>query len=354
MRQIQAALLELQSGRVMDELLVAESSAAEAYWTSWEAVRPNVRPRDRRRLPEHWMSFTARHSPLTSSPRSATDPVNALLNYLYALLEAETIIACHTLGLDPGLGLFHADRNGRASFALDLMEVCRPTVDAYVLALLTERTLSGHDFVGTPRGICRLAPHLAEELAQSTLVWADHIGPIAEDIAQLLLTPTGSEVPTRLTRRKQTAAVRRSKLPALPRRCADCGGSLAASSGRYCPACRDDRWSKDAQSGRDAAAQVLARLRADERDPAHGGRAAVARGQKNAAHQHAVLAWNERDDDDVDRRVFVEEIQPRLGRATIGELVDATGLSAHYCSLIRLGRRVPHPRHWAALDACGS
>jgi len=175
-RQIQAALVALQSGRLMDELLVAESSAAEAYWTSWEAVCPNVRPRDRRRLPEHWMSFTARHSPMTSSPRSATDPVNALLNYLYALLEAETIIACHTLGLDPGLGLFHADRNGRASFALDLMEACRPTVDAYVLALLTERTLSARDFAETPRGICRLAPHLAEELAQSTLAWADHIG----------------------------------------------------------------------------------------------------------------------------------------------------------------------------------
>jgi hypothetical protein len=26
----------------------------------------------------------------------------------------------------------------------------------------------------------------------------------------------------------------------------------------------------------------------------------------------------------------------------------ATGLGQHYCSLIRLGRKVPHARHWAA------
>ena len=31
------------------------------------------------------------------------------------------------------------------------------------------------------------------------------------------------------------------------------------------------------------------------------------------------------------------------------ELATATGLSEVYCSLIRLGKRVPHPRHWAAL-----
>jgi hypothetical protein len=33
----------------------------------------------------------------------------------------------------------------------------------------------------------------------------------------------------------------------------------------------------------------------------------------------------------------------------VSDLVAAAGLSAHYCSLIRLGKRVPHPRHWVAL-----
>jgi hypothetical protein len=33
--------------------------------------------------------------------------------------------------------------------------------------------------------------------------------------------------------------------------------------------------------------------------------------------------------------------------------MDATGLSHHYCSLIRLGKKVPHPRHWETLRHVG-
>jgi hypothetical protein len=29
----------------------------------------------------------------------------------------------------------------------------------------------------------------------------------------------------------------------------------------------------------------------------------------------------------------------------------ATGLSEHYCSMIRLGKKVPHARHWGLLRA---
>ena len=50
--------------------------------------------------------FRSRHSPLQEShgAKDAADPVNALLNFGYALLEAETKIACHAIGLDPSLG----------------------------------------------------------------------------------------------------------------------------------------------------------------------------------------------------------------------------------------------------------
>jgi hypothetical protein len=39
----------------------------------------------------------------------------------YALVEAEAILACQTVGLDPGLGMVHADARGRQSLALDVM-----------------------------------------------------------------------------------------------------------------------------------------------------------------------------------------------------------------------------------------
>jgi CRISPR-associated protein Cas1 len=44
----------------------------------------------------------------------ATSPANAILNYLYAILETETRVALYTVGLDPSVGILHTDRNGRA------------------------------------------------------------------------------------------------------------------------------------------------------------------------------------------------------------------------------------------------
>jgi len=54
-----------------------------------------------------------------------------------------------------------------SSLALDLMEAVRPAVDAYLLALLTERTLRGREFVETRDGCCRIIPRLAEQLAST-------------------------------------------------------------------------------------------------------------------------------------------------------------------------------------------
>jgi hypothetical protein len=50
-----------------------------------------------------------------------------------------------------------------------------------------------------------------------------------------------------------------------------------------------------------------------------------------------------------DPAVFVFVIPFGLRRVPIDELVTATGLSEHYCSLIRLGKRLPHARHWEEL-----
>jgi hypothetical protein len=36
------------------------------------------------------------------------------------------------------------------------------------------------------------------------------------------------------------------------------------------------------------------------------------------------------------------------------ELAAVTGLSEHYCSLIRLGKRTPHRRHWETFRQSGT
>lgn len=72
--------------------------------------------------------------------RPPTDPVNALLSFLYTLLRHDCESALETVGLDPAVGYLHRDRPGRASLALDLMEELRPYLaDRLALSLINKR-----------------------------------------------------------------------------------------------------------------------------------------------------------------------------------------------------------------------
>jgi len=107
---ITRASRELKTATDLPALLVIEAQAASAYWKAWSMQPIPFPSRDASNLPKHWTVFGQRASLITGGPRLATNPANAILNYLYALLEAETTLACHALGLDPGLGIFHTAR----------------------------------------------------------------------------------------------------------------------------------------------------------------------------------------------------------------------------------------------------
>jgi CRISPR-associated endonuclease Cas1 len=357
------ALNEIRDAKNMEVVLRAQAQAASAYWQAWSALPIPFPAGTISRVPQHWLTFGQRASLLTGSPRSATDPANAILNYLYALLEAETVLACHEVGLDPTLGVFHVDRRDRCSLALDVLEAARPVVDAYVLALLTQRTLSLGDVVETKQGGCRLAPRLVESFVELLPALRVEIAPLVEGVAHLLADSADGRVPrlTPLTRANWKAAwgsrdpTRRRRTKAgttlqLAATCRDCGVPVPTRRQRYCASCRAQRFEREGSNAREQAARVLAQLRAEQRDPGHGGRAARLRGAKNSAHQKAVRRWvGERPDP----ALFGSEVLPGLKLLPIRIISEATGLSEHYCSLIRLGKRVPHPRHWEALARIG-
>src|SRR5829696_4065694 len=119
---------------------------------------------------------------LPASPRSAANPANALLNYLYAILEAQARIAILSIGLDPGMGVLHADLKARDSLALDVMEPVRPEVDRFVLELLRSHTFAAREFFETRQGACRILPPLTHQLAEMTPRWIKAIAPVAEAI----------------------------------------------------------------------------------------------------------------------------------------------------------------------------
>lgn len=98
--------------------------------------------------------------------RPPTDPVNALLSFGYTLLNADLIAAAHFVGFDPYVGFLHADRYGRASLALDLMEEFRPIiVDMLVLNCLNKKIITSADFEQKKGKPC----HLTDEARKTFL-----------------------------------------------------------------------------------------------------------------------------------------------------------------------------------------
>lgn len=89
--------------------------------------------------------------------RPPTDPVNALLSFVYTLVTQECVSALQGVGLDPCVGFLHRDRPGRASLALDLLEEFRASwADRFVLTLVNRRQVQTRDFVTEASGAVRL------------------------------------------------------------------------------------------------------------------------------------------------------------------------------------------------------
>lgn len=134
-------------------ILGFEGSASSAYWEAVKQVIPEELKFDER------------------SGRGALDPLNAMLNYGYGVLESEVWRAIHYAGLDPYGGFLHADRPGKPSMVLDLMEEFRQQlVDRPVFLLATRRLITTKDFridEGSP--FCRLSDEVRRSLLKELL-----------------------------------------------------------------------------------------------------------------------------------------------------------------------------------------
>jgi CRISPR-associated protein Cas1 len=328
-----------------------ESRAAHAYWNAWRKVPINFPKRDLHRVPEHWRTFGARVSPLTGSPRLAASPVNSVLNYLYAVLEAETRLAVAALGLDPGLGVLHVDTPSRDSLACDVMEPIRPDVDAYILKWITNETLRRDWFFEQRDGSCRLMGSFAVRLSQTALTWANAVAPVAERIVQILWStttkPSRSErPPTRLTQnhrreRRGLPAITRKVLPPRPESfCKNCGVEIG--KGRtYCAPCAIER---------NTVGLIDAAKRG--RVAAQSEQAQEFRAESQRRHEAAKAAWSSADLPAwLNKDAYIREIGPNLKAVTLSVLASTLGISIPYAVSVRNGKRIPHPRHWKKLAA---
>ncbi|OUJ17136.1 type I-C CRISPR-associated endonuclease Cas1c [Acetobacter sp. DsW_063] len=101
------------------------------------------------------------------SRRPPLDRMNALMSFLYAMLGHDCRSALESVGLDPQVGFLHADRPGRASLALDLMEELRPVLaDRLALTLVNRGQVRAQDFAIDEGG----AVSLKEEGRKAVLI----------------------------------------------------------------------------------------------------------------------------------------------------------------------------------------
>jgi len=115
------------------QLMNLEAEGARFYWDSIRQV-----------LPEE-LSFTGRET------RGARDPFNAMLNFGYqTILFPEVWKAVSYAGLDFYAGFLHADRPGKPSLVLDLMEEFRQqVVDRTLTGLLTKNVIKPDEILAT-------------------------------------------------------------------------------------------------------------------------------------------------------------------------------------------------------------
>ncbi len=288
-------------------------------------------------------------SPLSGSPRLAANPPNAILNYLYALLESEARLAVASLGLDPGLGFLHMDSRTRDSLACDLMEPVRPQVDAYLLDWITRERLRREWFFEQRDGNCRLMGSFAVRLSETASTWGRAVAPLAEWVSRTLWStipkPARQLSPaTRLTQgHRHQAKGSPSSLPPMdpprpPAVCRVCGASIMFGRS-YCASC----------------AVIVSREGLIEaaklgRVAGHSPEARARQAEKQRRHAAALKAWHPSDKPNwLDEETYRRKIQPRLSVITVPALSSALGISQPYAAEIRTGRCLPHPRHWLAL-----
>ena len=150
----------------MDDLRGIEGLSAATYFAAWEGLE--LRWRGSRPVPNNWQAFTSRSSlanGIKAKNRAASHPINAMLNYAYAVKQAQLHVQAVAEGFDPALGIMHQGREGNAAYVFDLIEPERPKVDAAVLKFVAENEFAVTDFVLTRDGVCRLSPQLARAVA---------------------------------------------------------------------------------------------------------------------------------------------------------------------------------------------
>jgi CRISPR-associated protein Cas1 len=143
-------------GKSLNDLMLYESRVAQVYWKEYAKAVEALWPKS---------GFVSRRSAQRSWNNSAADPMNALLNYGYSLLESACRSAIVSVGLLPEIGFLHEVAQSKLPLAYDLQEPFRWIVDLSVIEVIRDGKLDRkQDFIVTENYHVRLRPPAATAL----------------------------------------------------------------------------------------------------------------------------------------------------------------------------------------------
>jgi CRISPR-associated protein Cas1 len=134
---IQREYKKLPKAKSIEQIMNIEGRVAEIYWKELSKIFNKK------------FGFENRKIGKTEKPMGAVDPINALFNYGYSLLESECRKAINSVGLDTHVGFLHEVTLGKEPLVYDLQEPFRWLIDVAVINALEKKMFDKKDFIRT-------------------------------------------------------------------------------------------------------------------------------------------------------------------------------------------------------------
>lgn len=141
----------------LKKLMIFEGRVAQIHLEQFKKLVAQLAPEFR---------FVSRMNKSNSWNANASDEINALLNYGYAVLESLVRKALNSVGFDPAIGFLHEVAHSKTPLAYDFQELFRWIIDYSVIQLLDENKLSKSDFIVTENYHIRLREATAKLLIE--------------------------------------------------------------------------------------------------------------------------------------------------------------------------------------------
>jgi len=175
-------VLRLDNVHTINELHLIEGRIAGVYWKYQAFTLKSYK-----KFPPWWNDFTQRSSGIGANNKHATHPINAMLNYAYAVIAGMIKRKCMLVGLDVAVGSLHADNDRRDSLCYDLLELLRGDVDYVLLSWAKTVKWRRTDFITSEKGVVSLDNNLRRVVVEKIAHLQRAVDKIVKDYTLFLL-----------------------------------------------------------------------------------------------------------------------------------------------------------------------